>query len=192
MSGVQARANRGRGQWRWPLAAILLAGLAGAGVRMYFTATDGPLGLRLQDEAGQLRINWDGNAAAVRRAGYGVLEISEGPEILRLHLDRERLREGRLSYRRRSEHVTARLRLARWWASPVEETVVFVGTLPAAQEEATEAVALRRAIEERDALAAQVERLHQELRRQRARAVQLEEVNRLLRQRLEVEAARTR
>ncbi len=192
MSEVQATAGPVGRKWRLALAAALFVGIAAAGVRTYLTATDASPGLRVKDEPGRLLFTWDGESAAVRRAGYGVLEISEGSEVLRLHLDKQRLREGRLSYRRASDHVTAQLSLPRGWGPAAEETVVFVGSLPAAQEEGPEAGALRQALRERDALAAEVERLSRELEDQRARAAQLQEVNRLLRQRLEIEAARPR
>ncbi len=184
-------ARRRGGGWRPLVLAALLLEAAGLAAWSYYSGRDAPLGLRAAESEGRLEVRWDPNALAVRRARRAILEIADGPDNARLELSPAQIRAGRYSRSRLSDRVEVRLRLERWWGAPLEEAVLFVGELPPL-EEPPEAEALREALRERDQLAAELERVRGELRSQRARTAQLEQLNRLLRQRLEIEAARGR
>lgn len=194
MTMPDAGAAAARSGWRWSrrARAVLIAEGVVLAVCSYFLAPGELPGLHAGEGRGGLEFSWDPSRATVRQARYGVLEVRDGGRVLRLYLDRPQLAEGRLDYARQSEQVEARMRVLRFWGAPVEESVVFVGGLPAAHSQSPEAEALLQAQRERDGLAAEVGRLRQEFQRQRLRAAQMEEANRLLRQRLEIEAARGR
>lgn len=182
-----------RGKWAWVALAVLLLDGAGLGVWEYSGGARDPLGLKASETGGQLRISWDRHAATMRRARRGHLTIAEGPRWTRLELTEAQLAEGSVSYTRTSDRVQVHLRVERRWAAPVEERLVFVGEPPAFnQRETPDGRAWQQVQRERDELAAEVQRLRRELRNQQARNAMLEEANRLLRQRLEIEGARKR
>jgi len=118
-----------------------------------------------------------------------VLTITDGSNSARLELTPEQLAQGSITYRRASDSLQVRLRVERWVAAPLEEQVLFLGGPAPTRDQAAEAGSLPEVLREREELAAEVRRLRRELENQRARAARLEEVNRLLRQRLAVAAA---
>lgn len=182
---------RRRAWWPRPAVAALFVGAVSLGAWSYWRPAP-PLGLRAIEEPDGLLIRWSPDAEALRTARYGVLEIRDGSRRAALHLDPQQLREGRVQYRREADVVELRLRIWRYWGIPAEESLVYWGETAATKREAEQAAALREALAERDELAATLERVQKELRAQRARTAQLEQVNRILRQRLEVESARPR
>jgi hypothetical protein len=85
---------------------LLLSAAAAALGAVYWLVRPEPLALRLFDNAGQLRISWDGNARPVRSARTGHLEIADGAQKMWIELDAEQLRNASVTYSRRSSNVT--------------------------------------------------------------------------------------
>jgi len=112
---------------RWPLALIGTACVVGA--FYWVTRPPKPLALLVQDSAGQLVISWDKTIRPVQNAQSAHLEIADGSSKLWLELDREQLRMGNVTYKRRSGDVTVRLVVPRPTAPPLEEMARFLGPI---------------------------------------------------------------
>jgi proteasome lid subunit RPN8/RPN11 len=80
--------------------------------------------LRVLDADGQLFIEWDRNAKAIRQVRGAALEIQDGEDLTIVPLDAPRVLLGSVTYKRRSEYVDIRFRAA---GRPVGETVRFIG-----------------------------------------------------------------
>jgi hypothetical protein len=93
---------------------------------------DGYVGLTILDDNGQLKIQWDRNAPAVRNALEGTLEITDGNTAPRaVRLDGAHLATGAFSYVRESERVDVALIASEPSGQQVKEQTSFLGKLPA-------------------------------------------------------------
>ncbi len=148
-------------KWLW-LSVVLVAVLA-VGYAWWSRSPDASapqaLTLRLMDLDGQLIIEWDRTSRPVQRARRGTFEILDGAERQVVVMEGERLREGSLTYARRSERVDVRCRVEAPGAAPVEEFIRFLGQPPPARPAPDQAEVLR----QRDELQQQVERMRAEL-----------------------------
>jgi len=152
----------------WLAAAIVLALLGGAAVGAFYlyAAPQPPLVLFVADVGGQLLIEWDRASKPVREAQNAQIEILDGGERRVIQMDGDRLREGSVNYARHSEIVDVRLRVNPRGAKPVQEFVRFIGQPVSRTGTPEEAEVVR----QRDALKAEVEKLHAEIQRRNARA----------------------
>ncbi|MEK7403795.1 MAG: hypothetical protein AAB225_01680, partial [Acidobacteriota bacterium] len=114
-----------RFRWLWiTLLMCAVAAAAGVLVKTYWLVEgEETLALQVTDVGGHLRIEWNRAASPVRDAAGGSLEIRDGSESVALPIDAGRLREGRVSYARRSENVDVRLKVRRPDGRVVEEVV---------------------------------------------------------------------
>ena len=86
----------------------------------------------MSDDNGQLKIQWDRNAPAVRNARQATLEVSDGstaPQSVRL--DNAHLASGGFTYARQTERVDVTLIVAEPNGRVVKEQTSFLGRLPA-------------------------------------------------------------
>jgi len=99
----------------WAAAALVLAlGLAVVLTLAIFarfprTAAPGHAWLRIFEEGGILRIEWDRNQPAVRGASSGRLIIQDGNDRTEVELDPATLHNGAITYQRRSPNVAVQL-----------------------------------------------------------------------------------
>ena len=86
-------------------------------------------------------------------------------------MDGDRLREGSLTYARRSERVDVRFRVERPGSRPAEEFIRFLGQPPPAKPAVEHAETIR----QRDELQAQVEKMRADLARRNAQIRRLQQ-----------------
>jgi len=116
----------------WKLATVLLL-IAGIAVGSALFTRDaehhaaGGLSLRALDIDGQLRIDWNRAADAVRRARGAVLEIRDGDVNLHHKLDASQIRSGSVTYQRQSGDVLMRLAVNLGGDKTVSEVTRFLG-----------------------------------------------------------------
>jgi hypothetical protein len=118
-----------RPNWMWLAAAALAAICAGVLVthlQRPSAPRHAPLGLRVMDANGHLRIAWDRNAIRGGRNERASLDITEGTGKVHVPFDAQLLRDGRIAYARRTGSVEVRLRVERPGGTQ-EEFVQFVG-----------------------------------------------------------------
>lgn len=114
-------------QWLWFVAwcGSLLA--AGLGAYWFFNVhQSAPLLLRLAEQDGDLRIEWDRAAASVRNASTGALEIREGSRSRQIRLSPEQLAVGSYLFPLGAGDVSVRMNVSGTWSASVEESASFV------------------------------------------------------------------
>lgn len=128
------------------------------------------LNLTAIERDGQLQINWDRNAPAIRNSLDAMLEIADGSLLPQsIALDQAHLHNGFFTYARQNERVDMKLVLHQPDGSQVREVTTFLGKLP--EQKATEDPEIRK---QRDELAAHASQLQTDLDRQAARTRKLE------------------
>lgn len=174
-------------EWLMVLAGLLLLAVAGVALPRFRAASEGPddsLALKLQDNNGQLRVEWNRAARQLADAEKTELQISDGGPLL-VPLQREIARTGSLTYARRSEDVTIRFVVYRKDRPPTEELARFVG--PPVPRPADD---LLKAHKERDAFLIEAETLRQDLKREEKRTRELERTVHQLKAKLERKSKR--
>ena len=73
------------------------------------SAADLDLSLAVQKSDGGLSVQWNGNSAAIRNAGRGVLEVHDGGYAKTVELDPSQLRGGKLAFHNASDAVSFHL-----------------------------------------------------------------------------------
>jgi hypothetical protein len=187
---------RAKGHWRgWATAVVVVlavaflavAGLRYFGTRNYFSAQRPPEPISLVvleqsgEHEGQLRIEWNHDAAPIRNAAAGTLEITDGKDVRTLMLSREDLVRGSFTYARSSGDVQVRLQVQNAGGERTQEASRFLGAPPRSAADAQEVDAVQ---QERDALKEEVARLRTQNAAQVQRNQQLERTLTILRLRL--------
>ncbi len=135
---LEPRRNR---RTRWTVGALLClaAFFLGLASRSWWLARNVPqvLSLRVFDQSGQLRVEWDRAAAPIVEAQSGVLEIIDGGQQTLIPLDREHLSSGGISYGRRTTDVDLRLKVVGPGGATAREVTRFVGPLAQPQRNGT-------------------------------------------------------
>lgn len=180
-------------------AAILAVGLAAGGLgyqtRQYWLPQvltkaravlpkepDSYLSLAVSDDNGQLKIQWDRNAPAVRNALDGTLEITDGATVPQsVRLDYAHLAAGVFIYARQNERVDVTLIASQPSGQGVKEQTSFLGKLPAQKGAAEDPQAGK----DRDVEAERADKLQKDLDFQAARTRKLEKDLKDMRDQLE-------
>lgn len=160
-------------KWLWAAGIAVAALAAGYGLWTWWPLAAAPqsVTLRALDLDGQLIIEWDRASKPVQKARRATFEILDGGQRQVVEMEGERLREGSLTYARRSDKVDVRCRLEAPGAAPVEEFIRFLGQPPPARPAPDQAEVLR----QRDELQQQVERMRAELALRNAQLRRLQE-----------------
>jgi hypothetical protein len=114
-------------QWMWFVAwcGSLLA--VGLGAYWFFSVhQSAPLLLRLAEQDGDLRIEWDRAAPSVRNASTGALEIRDGSRSRQIRLSPDQLAVGSYLFPLGTGDVSVRMNVSGTWSASVEESASFV------------------------------------------------------------------
>ena len=145
------------------------------------------LTLAATDDNGQLNIQWDRNAPAVRNAVEAMLEITDGNPIPRaVRLDAAHVATGSFRYGRESERVDVALTATEPNGQQVREVTSFLGKLPS-QKARAEDPEIRK---ERDAQTQRADKLQKDLNFQASKTRQLERDLKEVRDQLQIEQRR--
>jgi hypothetical protein len=196
---IQVRpSERERSLWTVALSlALLIIGLLLKD--KYLSPSDQSFPFRVYDAGDSVRIEWDSNSAVIRSARQAVLDIKDGNEKKRLALTDEQLRDGNIKYLRESGDLELRMTVFSGKQPGIQQFVRLVSPqapssvkLPAKEETSPPVAALDsiRPQAEPDQVDDQVKQLKEELGKQSVRANRLQEVVRILQNRIAVEAAR--
>jgi hypothetical protein len=164
----RSRTPRGR---LWMLPVVLGLLVAGLFVKeRYLAPRNQPFSLHVYDAGESVRIEWDQNAAPIRNAHIGVIDITDGGETKRYSLADEELRAGKMSYLRRGGDLELRMTVYPVGSTALQEFAHFLdpgsavpAPVPASNPEIDQ---LRH---ERDRLDTEVKQLKEDLRKERSR-----------------------
>jgi hypothetical protein len=197
---VNIRPPSSRERWPWTMAlsvALLIIGLLLKD--KYLSPSDQSFPLRVYDTGDSVRVEWDSNSALIRSARLAVLDVKDGTEKKRVALTDEQLHHGNMTYVRNSEDLELRMIVFPEKQAGYQQFVRLVSAqaaIPAKLQTKEQAIPPTSSFDpirppaERDQLDDQVQQLRKELGKQTARADQLQEVIRILQNRIAVEAAR--
>jgi hypothetical protein len=192
-----------RDRWLWAVAVLLVLVVIGAAfTNKYAPSSDGSFPLRIYDAGNSVRIEWDSQSPLIRSARLAVLDIQDGKKTERIALTDEQLHAGKWSYERNSEDLELRMIVFPENQAGIQQYVRLVSPRtgppiqPPRKEKTSPQSIPPAAVESNPRPIAQaasedeVKHLKQELSKQSARAQQLQDVVRILQNRIAVEALR--
>ncbi len=198
---IQVRPSA-RERWLWATALSLALLIIGLQLKdKYLSPSDQSFPFRVFDAGDSVRVEWDSNSALIRSARLAVLDIKDGNEKKRFALSDEQLHDGNMKYARKSENLELRMIVFSGKQAGIQQFVRLVSPQAAssvklqAKEETSPPNAALDSIRpqaEPDQLDDQVKQLKEKLGKESVRANRLQEVVRILENRIAVEAARNR
>jgi hypothetical protein len=157
---------RTRPLWLWMLPVILGLIITGFLFKENYLANQNQeFSFHVNDAGGAVQIVWDPNATPIRNAHLGAIDIKDSGETKRYPLADVELHSGKMSYTRRGGDLELRMTVYPVGFNPIQEYVHFLDPGPATpQAVPSEVDQLRK---ERDQLQAEVNRLKQDLQKER-------------------------
>jgi hypothetical protein len=163
-----SRAPRG---WLWLLPVILALIVAGFLIKeRYLARGNQPFSFRVFDAGQTVQIEWNQNAAPVRNAHLGVIDIKDSGETKRYPLADDELHAGKMSYVRRSGDLELRMTVYPVGSTSVQEFAHFLDPGPVAPPALPPPPAeVQQLRQERDRLQTQVQQLKEDLRKEQTK-----------------------
>jgi len=180
-----------RERWLWAIPIALALGIAGWLLNMSALkpraqkpAESSPVAFRVSSGTGRAaELEWDSNSRAVRDSDRGEIDITDGGKSSQVALSSDQLRSGKMTYVAQSGDVGFDLVLYPGNGAPLHETTRLI----APEFNAPVEPAASSASAQDGALSKRVQQLTEELRKERARADRLQNLNRILENRLGVQ-----
>jgi proteasome lid subunit RPN8/RPN11 len=201
-----------RERWFWAIPVLLALGIAAFMLyQRQAPSANASMALRASSEGQTVQLAWDANSRAIRDSFRGEIEINDGRKSSRVSLTSDQLHAGKMSYLRQSGdvgfaltvypangdpiHDSTRL-IAPVFdaptqapqllpASPVPATSTPAAPIPASPPPATQAAP---PAADESALQQQVQRLKEDVGKERARADELQNLVRILENRLGIQS----
>jgi hypothetical protein len=198
-----------RERWLWAIPIALALGLAGWMLyQREKPAESSSMAFRISSNAARtVQLEWSTNSRAIRDADHGEIEITDDGKTSQVSLSSDQLRSGRLAYLRQSGDVGFQLTVYPANGAAVHESTRLIA--PASSVPASSVPASGAPIEppqllghdspalppqtgapssaDHDALQQLVRRLTEDLRKERARSGELQNLNRILENRLGIQ-----
>jgi proteasome lid subunit RPN8/RPN11 len=181
---------------RWLWAVPILLALAIAAFMLYQRRAPTSIALRASNEAQTAQLAWDANSRVVRDSDRGEIEINDGGKTSHVALTSEQLHAGKLSYVPLSGDVTFVLTIyPAAGGDPLHDSTRFIAPVSHAPTEPPQllppsppaaSAAAPPTDTGHDALARQVEQLKAELANERAHSSELQNLVRILENRLNI------
>ena len=195
-----------RSKWLWAIPATLALLIVAVLFKdRLLPGGNSGFSFRAYNSGPAIQIEWDPGSASVLGARQASLEIKDGTETPHYSLTADQLRQGKMTYVPHGGDVELRMTVSPASGAPVSEFARLVAppsspapsspTAPAvsaaAKKEAPPAE-LEKMRAERDEFESQAKQLREELRKERTRADKLQEMVRILQNRLDVDSARAK
>jgi len=174
-----------RERWLWAIPIALALGIAGWLLYQHQKpAASSPVAFRISATTGRTaQLEWDSNSNAVRNSDRGEIDITDGGKSSQIALSSDQLRSGKMTYAAQSGDAGFDLVLYPANGVPVHETTrLIVPESNAPAEPAASPV-----VAQDGELQKRIQQLTDELRKERARTDQLQNLNRILENRLGVQ-----
>jgi hypothetical protein len=185
-----------RERWLWAIPIALALGLAAWSLyHRQKPAEVAPMAFHVSSNAARtVQLEWSPKSPAVRDSDHGEIEITDDGKTSQISLSSDQLHSGRLAYLRQSGDVEFQLTVYPASGAQVHETTRLIA--PASSRAASgaaaqppELLAPATPAAGDDALQRQVRQLTEELRQERARAAELQNLVRILENRLGIKPA---
>jgi hypothetical protein len=184
-----------RERWLWAMPIALALGIA-AFVLYQQRAPNTAIGLRVSSEDQTVQLAWDANSRAVRDSDHAAIEITEGGKNSEISLNAGQLHAGKMSYVPQSSDIGFAMTVFPANGDPIHDSTRLIApafNAPAAPTQPPQLVSASPVPAStpapapdagHDALAQQVQHLREELGKERARADELQNLVRILEDRL--------
>ena len=182
-----------RERWLWAIPIALALGL-GAWLlhQRQKPAETSPMAFRISSSnARTAQLEWDPNSRVVRDSERGEIDITDGANSSQVPLSSDQLHSGKMTYLAQSADVGFQLTVYPRSGDPVHETTRLIAPAPSAPVQPPQllghdAPAPSDSGAGTEALQKQVRQLTEELRKERARTGELQNLNRILENRLRI------
>lgn len=188
--------------WLWAIPILLVLAVGGVLLKQRSSPTFEPFSLHVSDSHQTLQVEWDRNTPLMRQARTAVLDIRDGGKSTRYAMSPDEIRAGSMSYVRQTGDVD----LVMTVYPPTGSAVQGFGRLiapadhaankpadtsapspnAAANAPAANTPGVEELRAERDALRDQVARLEEQVRKEAAEKNRLQELTRILENRLQI------
>jgi hypothetical protein len=174
-----------RERWLWAIPIALALGIAGWVLYQHQKPpASSPVVFRVSSSAGRTaQLEWDSNSRAVRDSDRGEIDITDGGKSSQVALSSDQLHSGKMTYVAQSGDVGFDLVLYPANGAQVHETTRLI----APESSVPAPPASRPAAAQDGALEKRIQQLTEDLRKERARTDQLQNLNRILENRLGVQ-----
>jgi hypothetical protein len=178
-----------RERWLWAIPIALALGLA---VLMLFQrqkpAESSPMALHVSSNAARtVQLEWDPKSRAVRDSEHGEIDITDNGKSSQVLLSSDQLHSGRMAYLRQSSDVGFQLTVYPARGAPVHESTRLIAPASSAPSQPPELLGTAPPSTGDEALQRQVRQLREDLRKEHARAGELQNLNRILENRLGIQ-----
>jgi len=175
-----------RERWLWAIPIALAMGIAGWLLYQHQQpAASSPIAFRISATTGRTaQLEWDSNSTVVRNSDRGEIDITDGGKNSQIALSSDQLHSGKMTYVAQSGDAGFDLVLYPANGAPVHATtrlIVPESNAPAAEPATSPVVAQDGELQKR------IQQLTEDLRKERARADQMQNLNRILENRLGVQ-----
>jgi hypothetical protein len=165
----RTKAPRG---WLWTLPVILGIIVAGFLVKeRYLTIQNQTFFFHVQEAGDSVRIEWDQNAAAIRNAHVGAIDVKDGGGTKRYALGDQELQSGQMLYKRQGGDLEIRMTVYPVGFNPVQQFAHFLDPgsgVPASSTPTGPPAEVEQLRQERDRLETEVKQLKENLRKEQA------------------------
>jgi hypothetical protein len=180
-------------RWLWAIPILLALGIAA--FLLYQRRAPASLGLRAVNQAQTVELSWDANSRAVRDSDRAEIEINDGGKTSQVNLTGDQLQAGKMSYLPQSSDVGFVITIHPANGEPIHDSTRLIAPVFSAPPAPTQLPQLLPANPppptappptgaEHDALEKQVQKLREDLGKERARADELQNLVRILENRL--------
>jgi len=178
-------------RWLWAIPIALALGIAAFLLYQRRVPTPGPsIALHALSEAQTVQLTWDANSPAIRDSERAEMDINDGGKNSQLALTADQLHAGKMSYLRQSGDVSFAITVYPASGEPIHDSTRLIA--PASNEPTQPPQLLPGSAvppdAERDALERQNRQLKEDLGNQRARTEELQNLVRILEDRLGIPA----
>lgn len=186
--------------WLWAVPLLLIVGIGAVLLKERSSPRLEPFSLHVFDSQQTLQVEWDRNTALMRQARTAVLDIRDGGKSTRYAMSPDEIHAGSMSYVRQTGDVDLVMTVypptgppvqgyGRLIAAPAGSATAKPAAAPATPSAAAPGLEELRA--ERDALRDQVARLEEQVRKEAAEKNRLQDLTRILENRLQIGAGST-
>jgi JAB1/Mov34/MPN/PAD-1 ubiquitin protease len=173
-----------RERWLWAIPIALALGLAAWSLyHRQKPVETSPLAFRISSNAARtVQLEWNPKSPALRDAEHGEIDITDDGKTTQVPLSSNQLHSGRMAYIRQSNDVGFQLNAYPESRAPVHETARLIAPASSASTQPPQLLP-----SEDEAAQRKVLQLTEELRKERARTLELENLNRILMNRLGIQ-----
>jgi len=171
-----------RERWIWAIPIVLALGIAAFMLHQQHTSPGAAIALRALSEAQTVQLAWDANSRPVRDSGHTEIQIEDGGSSSLVSLTADQLHAGKIFYLPQSNDLGFVMTVYPANGEPIQDFTRLIAPTPASPAQPTRQIPA--GPPEEQAIEQQVRQLREALGKERARADELQNLVRILENRL--------